>query len=122
MQVGTVPDDWGCYRRAEMMPVGGNCTVAGRATLIADSSNGAADAATEAAAALATAAVLLGPKDPAFAKKALNTAHSLYDYASQYPVRSAEDHDFHSGCLRSLMLLSLLCTCNIRLQTAVWTS
>jgi hypothetical protein len=92
MQVGTVPDDWGCYRRAEMMPVGGNCTVAGRATLIADSTNGAADAATEAAAALATAAVLLGPKDPAFAKKALNTAHSLYDYASQYPVRSTEDH------------------------------
>ncbi|NJR43616.1 MAG: hypothetical protein HC767_14175 [Akkermansiaceae bacterium] len=87
MQVGTVPDDWECYRRAEVIPIGGNCTVAGRATLLADSSNGAADVASEAAAALATAAVLLGPKDPAFAKKALNTAHSLYDYANLYPVR-----------------------------------
>jgi hypothetical protein len=96
-----VPDDWGCYRRAEMMPVGGNCTVAGRATLIADSSNGGADSASEAAAALATAAVLLGPQDPAFARKALNTAHSLYDYASKYPVRSAEGHDCHPGRTRA---------------------
>ena len=33
------------------------------------------------------AAVLLGPKDPVFAKKALATARSLHDYATLYPVR-----------------------------------
>lgn len=88
LQVGTVPDDWQCYRRAEVIPIDNkNCTVVGRTTLVADSTNGAADAASEASAALATAAVLLGPKDPAFAKKALDTAHALHDYATLYPVR-----------------------------------
>lgn len=88
MQVGTVPDDWQCYRRAEVIPIGidGNCTVASRDTLLADSTNGAADAASEAAAALATAAVLLGPNDTVFAKQALDTAHALHDYATLYPV------------------------------------
>ena len=82
-----MPQDFQCYRRAEAIPIGSNCTVAARDTLLADSSNGAADAASEASAALASAAVLLGPKDAAFAKKALATARSLHDYATLYPVR-----------------------------------
>jgi hypothetical protein len=115
LQVGAIsvpgvtnfPGDFGCYRRAERMPAAPNCVPSGRATLLADSSTGASDAAAEAASALAAAAALLQATDAPFASDALKSARALYDFSRQitkkasswsvqvartYPTTSGESH------------------------------
>ena len=91
VQVGVTPADFSCYRRAERMPDGATCPAAGRATVLADDANGAAEVAGEAAAALAAAAALLqGGADAPLAADALATAKALFAYAQTQPQRAAE--------------------------------
>jgi hypothetical protein len=69
VQVGKFPEDFDCYRRAENIPDGTEeCPESARATLLANVSYPASDAASYASAGLSAAAALLQDDDPAFAQ------------------------------------------------------
>lgn len=109
-QVGAVPGDWACYRRAETIPVAPNCTEATRETLLADSSTGAADSAGETATALAATAVLFQDEDFSYALKCLATAHALMDFATLHQLSAVLQNSFFSASESAGSAVWLLCT------------